>query len=170
MITEVTGFLQQADRIVWGPWLILLLLGCGCYLMISLRFLPLRNLLAALRLVFHPKSRIGTDGKGVSSFSALTTELAATIGTGNIVGVATAMVLGGPGALFWMLLSGIIGLSTKLVESTLCVRYRVRDHKGKPVGAPCMFCKMHFRTDAWGGSLRYFLQYSQYLPPLAWGI
>ena len=103
MITEVKGFLQQADRIVWGPWLIFLLLGCGCYLMISLRFLPLRNLLAALGLVFHSKSRKGTDGEGVSSFSALTTELAATIGTGNIVGVATAMVLGGPGALFWML-------------------------------------------------------------------
>lgn len=136
MITEVKGFLQQADRIVWGPWLIFLLLGCGCYLMISLRFLPLRNLLAALGLIFHSKSRKGTDGEGVSSFSALTTELAATIGTGNIVGVATAMVLGGPGALFWMLLSGIIGLSTKLVESTLCVRYRVRDHKGKPVGGP----------------------------------
>ena len=136
MITEVKGFLQQADRIVWGPWLIFLLLGCGCYLMIRLRFLPLRNLLAALGLVFHSKSRKGTDGEGVSSFSALTTELAATIGTGNIVGVATAMVLGGPGALFWMLLSGIIGLSTKLVESTLCVRYRVRDHKGKPVGGP----------------------------------
>lgn len=136
MITEVKGFLQQADRIVWGPWLIFLLLGCGCYLMISLRFLPLRNLLAALGLVFHSKSRKGTDGEGVSSFSALTTELAATIGTGNIVGVATAMMLGGPGALFWMLLSGIIGLSTKLVESTLCVRYRVRDHKGKPVGGP----------------------------------
>lgn len=136
MIIGVKGFLQQADRIVWGPWLIFLLLGCGCYLMISLRFFPLRNLLAALGLVFHSKSRIGTDGEGVSPFSALTTELAATIGTGNIVGVATAMVLGGPGALFWMLLSGIIGLSTKLVESTLCVRYRVRDHKGKPVGGP----------------------------------
>lgn len=93
MITEVTGFLQQTDRIVWGPWLIFLLLGCGCYLMISLFFLPLRNLFAALGLVFHPKSRKGTDGEGVSSFSALTTELAATIGTGNIVGVATAMVL-----------------------------------------------------------------------------
>ena len=73
MITEVTGFLQQTDRIVWGPWLIFLLLGCGCYLMISLFFLPLRNLLAALGLVFHPKSRKGTDGEGVSPFSALTT-------------------------------------------------------------------------------------------------
>lgn len=139
-----------------------LLLGCGCYLMISLFFLPLRNLLAALGLVFHPKSRKGTDGEGVSSFSALTTELAATIGTGNIVGVATAMVLGGPGALFWMLLSGIIGLSTKLVESTLCVRYRVRDHKGKPVGGPMYVLQKHFRIDVWGGSLRYCLQYSQY--------
>ena len=136
MITEVKGFLQQADRIVWGPWLIFLFLGCGCYLMISLRFLPLRNLLAALGLVFLSKSRKGTDGEGVSSFSALTTELAATIGTGNIVGVATAMVLGGPGALFWMFLSGIIGLASILLECSLCVRYRVRDHKGKPVGGP----------------------------------
>ncbi len=136
MITGIKSFLQQTDRIIWGPWLIFLLLGTGCYLMISLRFLPLRNLSAALRLVFHPESRKEAEGKGVSSFSSLTTELAATIGTGNIVGVATAMVLGGPGALFWMLLSGIIGLSTKLVESTLCVRYRVRNQKGEPAGGP----------------------------------
>ncbi len=122
MITGINRFLQQADRIVWGPGLIFLLLGCGCYLMIRLRFLP--------------ESRKQTGDARVSSFSALTTELAATIGTGNIVGVATAMVLGGPGALFWMLLSGIIGLSTKLVESTLCVRYRVRNPKGEPVGGP----------------------------------
>lgn len=104
--------------------------------MLSLRFLPLKNLPAALRRVFLPESRKGTEGRGVSSFSSLTTELAATIGTGNIVGVATAMVLGGPGALFWMLLSGIIGLSTKLVESTLCVRYRVKNQKGEPAGGP----------------------------------
>lgn len=116
MITGIKKLLQQADRIIWGPWLIFLLLGTGCYLMLSLRFLPLKNLPAALRRVFLPESRKGTEGRGVSSFSSLTTELAATIGTGNIVGVATAMVLGGPGALFWMLLSGIIGLSTKLVD------------------------------------------------------
>ncbi len=137
MITWIKGFLQQVDRIVWGPWLIFLLLGCGCYLMIRLRFLPLKNLFGALKLVFLPESRKQTgETTRVSSFSALTTELAATIGTGNIVGVATAMVLGGPGALFWMLLSGIIGLSTKLVESALCVRYRVRNPKGEPVGGP----------------------------------
>lgn len=136
MITGIKSFLQQTDRILWGPWLIFLLLGTGCYLMIRLRFLPLKNLPAALRLVFRPESRKESGEAGVSSFSALTTELAATIGTGNIVGVATAMVLGGPGALFWMLLSGIIGLSTKLVESTLCVRYRVKNQKGEPVGGP----------------------------------
>lgn len=136
MITGINRFLQQADRIVWGPGLIFLLLGCGCYLMIRLRFLPLKNLFRALKLIFLPESRKQTGDARVSSFSALTTELAATIGTGNIVGVATAMVLGGPGALFWMLLSGIIGLSTKLVESTLCVRYRVRNPKGEPVGGP----------------------------------
>ena len=119
MITEVTGFLQKTDRIVWGPWLIFLLLSCGCYLMISLFFLPLRNLLAALGLVFHPKSRKCTDGEGVSSFSALTTELAATIGTGNIVGVATAMVLGGPGALFWMWISAFFGMAVAYMEGVL---------------------------------------------------
>lgn len=136
MIAGIKGFLQQADQIIWGPWLVFLLLGTGCYLMINLRFLPLKKLPAALQLVFRPESRGRTKGGGVSSFSSLTTELAATIGTGNIVGVATAMVLGGPGALFWMILSGVIGLSTKLVESTLCVRYRVKNQKGEPVGGP----------------------------------
>lgn len=136
MIAEIKNLLQQADRIIWGPWLIYLLLGTGCYLMLTLRFLPLKNLFPALRLVFQPESRKGTEGRGVSSFSSLTTELAATIGTGNIVGVATAMVLGGPGALFWMLLSGIVGLSTRLVESTLCVRYRIRNQKEELTGGP----------------------------------
>lgn len=136
MIAGIMGFLQRTDQIIWGPWLIFLLLGTGCYLMLNLRFLPLKNLSAALRLVFRPESREKSVDTGVSSFSSLTTELAATIGTGNIVGVATAMVLGGPGALFWMLLSGIIGLSTKLVESTLCVRYRVKNQKGEMTGGP----------------------------------
>ena len=68
MLAEVIGFLQQADRIIWGPWLIFLLLGTGCYLMLSLRFLPLKNLPAALRRVFLPESWKGTEGKGVSSF------------------------------------------------------------------------------------------------------
>ena len=127
--------LQKTDEIIWGPGLIFLLLGTGCYLMIRLHFLPLRNLVPAIRLVFSPESRRRGEC-GVSAFSSLTTELAATIGTGNIVGVATAMVLGGPGALFWMIVSGLIGMATKLVESTLCVRHRVLDPSGETVGGP----------------------------------
>ncbi len=147
MIAGLNGFLQQTDEIVWGPWLIFLLLGCGCYLMIVLHFLPLKNLPMALKFVFQPESRKAdseAEGGSVSAFSALTTELAATIGTGNIVGVATAMVLGGTGALFWMLVSGVIGLSTKLVESTLCVRYRVRNTRGESVGGPMYVLKWAF--------------------------
>ena len=146
MITEVTGFLQQTDRIVWGPWLIFLLLGCGCYLMISLFFLPLRNLLAALVLVFHHKSRKGTDGEGVSSFSALTTELAATIGTGNIVGVATAMFAGGPGALVWMWVSACFGLTTKFSECMLGFKFREVNAKGEMKGGPMFTMKNGFKN------------------------
>lgn len=153
-----------------GPLAYFLLLGTGCYLMLSLRFLPLKNLPAALRRAFLPESRKGTEGRGVSSFSSLTTELAATIGTGNIVGVATAMVLGGPGALFWMLLSGIIGLSTKLVESTLCVRYRVKNQRGNRQAVRCMYCKMHSHRKRQAGSSPCCLQHLQCWLPSAWEI
>lgn len=170
MITGIKKLLQQADRIIWGPWLIFLLLGTGCYLMLSLRFLPLKNLPAALRRVFLPESRKGTEGRGVSSFSSLTTELAATIGTGNIVGVATAMVLGGPGALFWMLLSGIIGLSTKLVESTLCVRYRVQNSKGEPAGGPMYVLQNAFPQKTAGRILAMLFAAFAVLAPSAWEI
>lgn len=147
--------LSRLDEIIWGPWLIILLLGTGGYLMIRLRFLPVRNLIKALGTVFCAESRNRKGEKEVTAFSALTTELAATIGTGNIVGVATAMVLGGPGALFWMLLSGVIGLSTKLVESTLCVRYRIVDHKGAPTGGPMYVLRDVFPCPRVGKILAY---------------
>ena len=152
------NLLNEVDEIIWGPWLIFLLLGTGCYLMIRLRFLPLVNLGAALRTVFGKESRkqqFPSEKAGVSSFAALTTELAATIGTGNIVGVATAMVLGGPGALFWMLLSGVIGLSTKLVESTLCVRYRIRNDRGDLSGGPMYVLQNAFPSRRIGKVLAY---------------
>lgn len=142
---RVKYMLKQIDNMVWGPWLLIFLLGTGCFFMIKLRFLPLRRLKFALfcavgwenRLLgkSKDKSKEKTEG-GISSFSSLTTELAATIGTGNIVGVATAMVLGGPGALLWMILSSVVGMATKLVESTLSVKYRGRNEKGEMVGGP----------------------------------
>mgnify|MGYP002671831066 FL=1 len=135
----MSEWIQRADELVWGPGLLGLLLGTGVYLMISLKGLPVRRLKFALRCALgleKEKSDSGGRQGAVSSFSSLTTELAATIGTGNIIGVATAMVLGGPGALFWMVAASVIGLATKLVESTLAVKYRGKNKKGQTAGGP----------------------------------
>lgn len=129
--------LRNIDNIVWGPFLLLFMLGTGVYLTVRMRFLPLRNLGYALKSVAGKGSHSNEEGKGdISSFSSLMTELAATIGTGNIVGVATAMVLGGPGALIWMMVSALIGLATKFAESTLSVKYRTVNVNGEISGGP----------------------------------
>lgn len=147
---ESIGYLlEKIDNKIWGPWMLMLLLGTGCYLMVCLRFLPLRRLKFALLCAVGMEGKRNLEESGIgkhivgetntgsiSSFSALTTELAATIGTGNIVGVATAMVLGGPGALLWMIISSVIGMATKLTESMLAVKYRSRNDKGEIVGGP----------------------------------
>lgn len=147
----MSKWIEMADELVWGPWMLVLLLGTGVYLMIRLKFLPIHNLRYALRCALGlEKAGAGGGKKGdrnsagngkssggtVSPFSSLTTELAATIGTGNIIGVATAMVLGGPGALFWMVAASVVGLATKLVESTLAVKYRGKNDKGQTAGGP----------------------------------
>ncbi len=152
---KLEEWIRRLDDLVWGPWLLFLLLGTGIYLMVSLRFLPLKNLkfafFCALGREGKPRLQETGQGKGrgrkytgkgkassgqVSSLASLTTELAATMGTGNIVGVATAMVLGGPGALFWMVVTSLIGMATKLVESTLSVTYRCKNELGETVGGP----------------------------------
>lgn len=147
---SLEDWIQKIDNLVWGPWLLVLLLGTGIYLTVRLRFLSVRNLKYAMKCVLgsdkdetrneYELSAIENYKKNksgkVSSFSSLTTELAATIGTGNIVGVSTAMVLGGPGALFWMVVSGIFGMATKLVESTLAVKYRGKNEKDQTAGGP----------------------------------
>lgn len=152
----IAEWIAKIDDLVWGPGMLCLLLGTGIYLMLMLRFLPLKNLKFALLCAVgkEPKGEkeVGETGRGVSSFSALTTELAATIGTGNIVGVATAMVLGGPGALFWMMMSSLIGMATKLVESTLSVKYRRRNGRGEWVGGP-MYTMAYGFKNRWIGKL-----------------
>ncbi len=132
---KIGEIIQKIDNVVWGPAMLVLLLGTGVYLMLCLRFLPLRNLVTALKIAAGAEAEEGSSD-GIPPFSSLMTELAATIGTGNIVGVATAMVLGGPGALLWMMLSGLIGMATKLVESMLSVKYRGRNERGEYVGGP----------------------------------
>ena len=129
------GWLRTAERTLWGPGTLALLLGTGAFLTLRLDFLPWRNLGWALRSVLSREARRRGEG-GVSPFSALMTALAATIGTGNIVGVATALTAGGPGALVWMEVSALLGLSTKFAECTLSVKYRRRDKRGSPYGGP----------------------------------
>lgn len=121
--------------LLWGGGTIALLLGTGVFLTLRTRFLPIRNMGKALRLALSRESREAKSG-GVSPFSALMTALSATIGTGNIVGVAAALTAGGPGALVWMELSSLPALATKFSECLLSVKYRRRDEKGQWVGGP----------------------------------
>jgi len=125
LMIEVSGF-------IWGWPLIILLLGTHLYLTIRLRF-PQRHIFKAIRLSVAKDSAASGD---VSQFGSLTTALAATIGTGNIIGVATAIALGGPGAVFWCWLTGVFGISTKYAEGLLAIKYRVQGADGKMLGGP----------------------------------
>ena len=126
-------WIKNVNDFVWGPVMLALLMGTGIFLTIRLHFLPWRNLGYAIRLIFHRKDRHAGD---ISPFQSLMTALSATIGTGNIVGVATAMVLGGPGAIVWMWISAAFGLSTKYGESVLAVKYRETNSVGEMAGGP----------------------------------
>ena len=128
--------LNAVDGFVWGPPLLLLLVGTGLWLTFRLRFLQVFNLGTALKLIFKAKN----DGDGdVNSFKALCTALAATVGTGNIVGVATAIKAGGPGALFWMWMAAFFGMATKYAEGVLAVKYRTVDANGNISGGPMYY-------------------------------
>ena len=127
------AILQSIDDFVWGPALIIIILATGIYLTIRLGFLQIRHLGKALK--FMVKNEEGGEGE-VTSFGALCTALSATIGTGNIVGVATAIVAGGPGALFWMEIAALFGMATKYAEGLLAVKYRSIDEGGHVLGGP----------------------------------
>ena len=124
--------LKALDAFVWGPPLLILLVGTGIYLTIRLGLLQVTRLPKAFQLIF-------TKDKGhgdVSSFAALCTALAATVGTGNIIGVATAIKVGGPGALFWMWMAAFFGMATKYAEGLLAIKYRTKDANGAVAGGP----------------------------------
>ena len=129
---DFSALLSKAVSLLWGWPLILLLLGTHLYLTIRLRF-PQRHILRAIRLSVTRDE--GADGD-ISQFAALATSLAATIGTGNIVGVATAVALGGPGAVFWCWIAGVLGIATKYSEALLAVKYRVKTSDGTMLGGP----------------------------------
>ena len=127
-------YLDVLNHIVWGAPALVLILGVGIYLTIYTGFAQFRLFPRSVRMFF---SRLaGRKGsKGVSSMQALCTALAATVGTGNLVGVAGAICLGGPGSIFWMWICGFLGMVTKYAEATLAVRYRVRKN-GEHIAGP----------------------------------
>ena len=151
---RLASILSTVDSFVWGPVMLVLLVGTGVYLTIRLKFVTWRNLGYALKSTLSKEARKKTRGTGdVSPFSALTTALAATIGTGNIVGVATAMVAGGPGALVWMLISACFGLTTKFSECMLAIKYREVNEKGEMSGGPMYTMKRGFKHKKAGAVL-----------------
>ncbi len=155
-IENLTDVLNIIDDFVWGPVMLVLLVGTGAFLTIRTKALCWRNLPYALKSVLSKEARQKKGDGDVSPFSALTTALAATIGTGNIVGVATAMVSGGPGALIWMWISAAFGLTSKFSECMLAIKYRETNEKCEMSGGPMYTMKKAFKHKKLGAVLGWF--------------
>ncbi len=140
MIESIIG---EINGIVWGPLMLVLILGVGLFLSLGLRLMPILKLGTGFKLLWRGrKAASGDESSGeISPFQALMTALSATVGTGNIAGVATAVFLGGPGALFWMWITALVGMATKYAEAVLAVKYREVDEEGNHVGGPMYYIK-----------------------------
>ena len=136
---ELQSLFKVLSDFVWGPPMLMLLVGTGIYLTLRLVFLQIRLLPLAFKQVFGKHERAKSAKGDISQFGALMTALAATIGTGNIAGVATACALGGPGAVFWMWLTALFGMATKYAEGVLAVKFRVQNEKGEMSGGPMYY-------------------------------
>ena len=147
----INELLNELNGIVWGPVMLVLILGTGVFLMGGLRFIPLRHIAYGFRMLWQGRKQSGEGD--IVPFKALMTSLAATIGTGNIAGVATAIFLGGPGALFWMWCTALVGMATKYAEAVLAVYYRETDEKGNHIGGPMFYIKNGLKKHwAWLGT------------------
>jgi len=133
------SILGTLNDLAWGPWMLALILGVGSFLMIYLKAIPLRKIVYGFKQLAQGNKSRG-DGD-ITPFQALMTSLSATIGTGNIAGVATAIGIGGPGALFWMWCSAIVGMATKYAEAVCAVEFREKDKDGKFIGGPMYYIK-----------------------------
>jgi len=138
-MSALTEILNAASGFIWGPVMLVLLLGTGVFLTIGLKAMPWRHLGSGFQLLW--RGRASTEDGDITPFQALMTALAATIGTGNIAGVATAIYYGGPGAVFWMWLIALVGMATKYSEAVLAVKYREVDERGRYVGGPMYYIK-----------------------------
>ena len=130
------NLVNSINGLVWGPPMLVLILGTGLFLMAMLKFMPLARIGTGFALIWRGRTKGDEETGEISPFQALMTCLAATVGTGNIAGVATAIFLGGPGALFWMWCTALVGMATKYCEVVLAVHYREKDDRGEHVGGP----------------------------------
>src|SRR5699024_3215873 len=151
VMDQLTEKLDYISDLVWGAPLLILLVGTGLFLTLRLAFLQIGLMPYSLKLVFSKNQDKKSEGD-ISHFQALMTALAGSVGVGNMVGVATAVVLGGAGAVFWMWLAGFFGMATKYGEAILAVKYRVKDHKGEIAGGP-MYYLEHGLKQKWLGVL-----------------
>ncbi|WP_029654184.1 alanine/glycine:cation symporter family protein [Marinobacter daepoensis] len=137
----ISNFISEINGLVWGPPMLVMILGVGLFLSIGLKLMPIMKLRAGFRLMWSGRARGDDDDGDIPPFQALMTALSATVGTGNIAGVATAVFLGGPGALFWMWLTALVGMATKYSEAVLAVRFREVDERGNHVGGPMYYIR-----------------------------
>ncbi|HFD13052.1 MAG TPA: sodium:alanine symporter family protein [Crenotrichaceae bacterium] len=152
-MTSITRILETASELIWGPFTLALLLLVGIYLSIGLRLIPWRKIPAAFSLLSEGRIADKSNGE-IPPFQALMTALSATVGTGNIAGVATAIALGGPGAIFWMWITAAFGMATKYAEAALAVKYRATDESGQYVGGPMYYIRNGLGKHwAWLGGL-----------------
>ncbi|MBY4677698.1 alanine/glycine:cation symporter family protein [Marinobacterium arenosum] len=139
----ISSFIGSVNSIVWGVPMLVLILGVGLFMSLGLKLMPILKLGTGFSLLWKGRSaKSGEEGDGeIPPYQALMTALSATVGTGNIAGVATAVFLGGPGALFWMWLTALVGMATKYSEAVLAVKYREVDENGNHVGGPMYYIK-----------------------------
>lgn len=156
MQDTLIAWLNQAGSIVWGPPMLVLLVGTGIYLTLILRGLQFRLLWHALHLALVVRREKGDAQGDISHFQALMTALCATVGVGNIAGVATAIAAGGPGALFWMWMTGLFGMATKYAEAVLAVKYRVVGSGGTMSGGPMYYLSRGAGSRWLGGAFALF--------------
>lgn len=152
---SISSFIGTINGIVWGAPMLILILGVGFFLSLGLKLMPILKLGTGFSLLFKgTKAEKGAENEGeIPPYQALMTAMSATVGTGNIAGVATAVFLGGPGALFWMWLTALVGMATKYAEAVLAVKYREVDEEGNHVGGPMYYIKNGMgKSWAWLGT------------------
>lgn len=156
MQDRILALLGQVNQVLWGPPMLVLLVGTGIYLTLYLRGVQFRLLFQALYLALVKRKEETHQEGDITHFQALMTALSATVGTGNIAGVATALAAGGPGALFWMWMTGLFGMATKYAEAILAVRYRRKDRRGSMCGGPMYYLSEGVRSRLLGALFAVF--------------